>query len=266
MPELAEVFYHSSIWKASVGEVFDVAWAHDKTRCCRHLDTAELRKRLSGSELLARYTHGKRMLFSFAGGVFLEVHLGMTGSLHRVGPDREEEKHDHLALRSAEAVLVFKDPRQFGKVALHLGTGDSLPDWWQTLPPEPQSDAFSRQRFETMLARRKRSVLKPLLLQQELFPGVGNWMADEILWRAKLKPDRRLASLTEKECEQLFLKTKWVCRNALAIIGKDYSDPPKSWLFLHRWKDGGTCPVSRKALRRDTIGGRTTCWSPEVQV
>lgn len=266
MPELAEVYYHSSIWKKSQGERFDLGWLHEGTRCSRLLDGGGLATRLEGAVLLAGYTHGKRMLFAFSGKVFLEVHLGMTGSLHRLDTDYAEEKHDHLALRSSESILVFRDPRQFGKLALHETKEGDFPDWWTALPPEPHHEAFTRERFESLLGRRRNAALKPLLLQQELFPGVGNWMADEILWRSRLKPDRRLGSLSGGEREKLFIETRWVCREALAIIGKDYSNPPKSWLFLHRWKDGGTCPVSGTPLRRDTIGGRTTCWSPAVQV
>ncbi|MDQ8187837.1 DNA-formamidopyrimidine glycosylase family protein [Pelagicoccus sp. SDUM812002] len=266
MPELAEVFFHSSHWKAACGERFDVAWFHSQPRCCRELDAATLVASIDSAQLLSGYTHGKRMLFAFSGNRFLEVHLGMTGSLHRLQPDHEELKHDHLALRSSRSLLVFRDPRQFGRLALHETDDGELPGWWKDLPPQPHDRAFTRKRFHLLLQRRDKAIVKSLLLQQELFPGVGNWMADEILWRARLKPDRRLGTLKDAERNALFKELRWVCREALRIIGKDYSDPPKQWLFTHRWRDGGICPVSGVPLRRDTIGGRTTCWSPEVQL
>lgn len=265
MPELAEVAYHSSIWKRSRGERFRLAWIHENARCCRELDGNELRKLFNGVSLTNGYTHGKRMLFAFESGVFLEVHLGMTGALHRCETSYEEGKHDHFALEGSDAILVFRDPRMFGKLRLHRAEDGEVPRWWQELPPEPHDRRFTPRYFEQMLSRRGGSLLKPLLLQQELFPGVGNWMADEILWRARLRPDRRLSSLSEAERAQLFKEAKWVCGEALKIIGADYSDPPPSWLFLHRWKDGGICPVSKKPLQRDTVAGRTTCWSPAVQ-
>jgi formamidopyrimidine-DNA glycosylase len=56
-----------------------------------------------------------------------------------------------------------------------------------------------------------------------------------------------------------------VCRDALKVIGKDWSDPPSHWLFNHRWSDGGKCPASRALLKRAPVGGRTTCWSPAKQ-
>lgn len=265
MPELAEVAYHSSLWKQSIGECFTLAWVHEKARCCRNLDFGLLKEKILEAKLIDGYTHGKRMLFEFDSASFLEVHLGMTGSLHRCDFEYDETKHDHLALRSSESLLVFRDPRMFGKVELHCEATQQVPKWWSQLPPQPQSKAFTQDRFDSMLARRGGSVLKPLLLQQELFPGIGNWMADEILWRARLRPNRKLSSLSEAERSALFRETKWVCREVLKTIGVDYRDPPKSWLFSHRWKDGGICPVSKKPLRRDTVGGRTTCWSPEVQ-
>ncbi|EDY82636.1 Formamidopyrimidine-DNA glycosylase H2TH domain family [Verrucomicrobiia bacterium DG1235] len=266
MPELAEVFYHSSIWKRSCGERFQLAWLHGEARCCRLLERSRLVDSLDGVTLLAGYTHGKRMLFAFSGGAFLEAHLGMTGSLHRCEVDCEEGKHDHLAIRSSESTLVFRDPRKFGKLALHFADEGDLPQWWNELPPEPHAKGFTRERFGPLLARRQGSVLKALLLHQDLFPGVGNWMADEILWRARIRPDRRLGSLSKGELDALFQETRWVCREAVRIIGTDYTDPPDSWLFKHRWKDGGICPVSQKNLQRDTVGGRTTCWSPAVQL
>lgn len=266
MPELAEVFYHCSQWKAAEGERFELAWLHEGVRCSRGLRIRELAQAIVGSTLIFGYTHGKRMLFSFSGNVFLEVHLGMTGSLHRLEADYLESKHDHVALRSCQTTLVFRDPRQFGKLAIHVTEDGVLPNWWRALPPEPHSEAFTREWFDGLLERRQKAVLKSLLLHQDLFPGVGNWMADEILWRARLKPDRRFGSLERSERTALFQELRWVCREAVRIIGADYTDPPKSWLFRHRWKDGGFCPVSEEPLRRETIGGRTTCWSPAVQV
>lgn len=265
MPELAEVAYHSSVWKRSIGEHFSVAWVHERARCCRNLEIPLLNEQVNSASLVNGYTHGKRMLFEFDFGSFLEVHLGMTGSLHRMELGYEGEKHDHLVLKSEESLLVFRDPRMFGKLALHHESAKELPQWWRDLPPEPHARSFTKARFESMLSRRNGSVVKPLLLKQELFPGVGNWMADEILWQARIRPDRKFGSLSEAERETLFHKTKWVCREALKTIGVDYRDPPKSWLFSHRWKDGGICPVSKSPLQRLEVGGRTTCWSPAIQ-
>lgn len=90
-------------------------------------------------------------------------------------------------------------------------------------------------------------------------------MADEILWRSQLHPATRAIQLNRAKRELLYGKLREVCADAMAVIGADWSTPPDTWLFNHRWKDGGRCPQTGVALKRETIGGRTTCWSPKWQ-
>src|SRR5437588_764248 len=100
---------------------------------------------------------------------------------------------------------------------------------------------------------------------QECFPGIGNWMADEILWRARIHPKIAAGKLNAARRVSLFREIRFVCREAMRIIGHDFSDPPKSWLFPHRWEKGGDCPRCKNSLRHATIGGRTACWCPTCQ-
>jgi formamidopyrimidine-DNA glycosylase len=104
---------------------------------------------------------------------------------------------------------------------------------------------------------------------QERFPGIGNWMADEILWRGGIHPKRLAGSLTPAEIKTLHQETRWVAAHALKLLGAAKTsvlpDPPKTWLFPHRWEDGGKCPKTGASLVREGIGGRTTCWSPGRQ-
>jgi formamidopyrimidine-DNA glycosylase len=127
------------------------------------------------------------------------------------------------------------------------------------------SKHFTREAVATFLRRRAKSPIKAVLLMQERFPGVGNWMADEILWRAGVHPRRPAGSLTPVEVAALHRQTRWVAEHALKTIGETFADPPPSWLFRHRWKDGGRCPKTGEVLVREEIGGRTTCWSPGRQ-
>jgi formamidopyrimidine-DNA glycosylase len=90
-------------------------------------------------------------------------------------------------------------------------------------------------------------------------------MADEILWRARLHPRTPAGAMGKKRQRDLWRVVRAICRQALRIIGKDFSDPPRSWLFRHRWEPGGHCPRDGAALARDTVGGRTTAWCPRCQ-
>ncbi len=166
-------------------------------------------------------------------------------------------------LRTDRCALVFTDPRTFGKI--DFAEGDVPPAWWTRLAPPILSHAFTVEAVETFLRRRARAPIKAVLLMQERFPGIGNWMADEVLWRAAIHPKKLAGRLTPAEVRALHRELRWVCRQALATVGRNLAHPPKTWLFPHRWEDGGLCPKTNQPLVRAQIGGRTSCWSPARQ-
>jgi formamidopyrimidine-DNA glycosylase len=120
--------------------------------------------------------------------------------------------------------------------------------------------------MRAFLRRRARSPLKAVLLDQDRFPGIGNWMADEVLWRAGLHPRRKAGELDPRESHRLYRELRFVARGALRSIGAEGRRLPRGWLFHDRWEDGHACPRTGVPLVRETVGGRTTCWSPGRQV
>lgn len=262
MPELAEVAYYAKQWNAGLGQVVRKVSVHAQARVFRDLENPErLAQQIEGKRYAEHRTHGKQMFFRF-GDVWLLGHLGMTGKLWVAPKDHEVSKHDHLVFHQNKQQLVFTDPRMFGCWKCYERT--AFEAFWSELPPEVSDSAFTRDRLQEFLKRRSRSPLKAVLLMQELFPGVGNWMADEILWRSRLDPRRHAGTLTELEVADLWKKIRLVCRQAMRVIAPNWGKPPNSWLFNHRWKDGGTCPCGAP-LVREPIGGRTTCWCPTCQ-
>ncbi|MGE9293029.1 MAG: Fpg/Nei family DNA glycosylase [Puniceicoccales bacterium] len=263
MPELAEVEYYRKQWDPGIGGKVGRVRLHPAARIFRGCDVKLLERALTGAVLEQSLAHGKQMLFGFSGGVWLAVHLGMTGKLFCEPRPYAPGKHDHLVLELPEHVLVFYDARLFGRV--RFDQGPELPGWWQALPPDLLSEDFTQEALQQFLRRRARSPLKAVLLMQERFPGIGNWMADEILWRAALHPATRAGQLSAREVGKLYATIREVCADAMQVIGTDWGEPPPSWLFTHRWEDGGTCPKTGQMLVRETIGGRTTCYSPARQ-
>ncbi len=272
MPELAEVDFFRKRWaQAATAKRVIRVLTHDTKKILRKVDVRALHGALTGAILEVSAARAKQMAFRFSGDAWLGVHLGMSGELFVRPASYAPEKHDHLVLVTAQHALVFKDPRMFGGVEFHLGS--EPPRWWTKIAPAIASDAFTLDAVAAFLRRRARAPLKAVLLMQEQFPGVGNWMADEILWRAALHPARPAGSLRPAEVRALWRECRRVCRQALATIAGrgDYLPPdlnahiPQSWLFWHRWADGGRCPRTKKSLVRATIGGRTTCWSPARQ-
>jgi formamidopyrimidine-DNA glycosylase len=263
MPELAEVEYYRKRWNPGLGRPVRTVLVHERAKIFRGMDADALRSALTGATLRSSQAAAKQMLFRFGIDLWLGVHLGMTGELRAEPAGYAPQKHDHLVLATDRHTLVFTDPRMFGKI--EFTSGKTPPAWWTRLAPPILSDAFTVETVAAFLRRRARAPIKAVLLMQERFPGVGNWMADEVLWRAAIHPKKPAGRLTPAEVRTLHRELRWVCRRALATIGETFADPPKSWLFPHRWENGGRCPRTKKLLLRAEIGGRTTCWSPARQ-
>jgi formamidopyrimidine-DNA glycosylase len=263
MPELAEVEFFRKRWDPGLGKRIREVLVHPRAKVFRDTDPEALVLHLTGATLRTSAAAAKQMVFRASGDAWLGIHLGMTGELTVQPAGHVPGKHDHLVLAQDDRSLVFSDHRMFGRI--QFATGRQAPAWWASIAPAILSEAFTVEAVAAFLARRARTPIKAVLLMQERFPGIGNWMADEILWRAALHPRRLAGSLTPAEIKRLHRECRWVCTHALATIGRTFADPPKSWLFLHRWEDGGKCPRTGTPLVREKIGGRTTCWSPGRQ-
>ena len=257
MPELAEVEFFRKEWSAGIGARILRVHLHPEKRVFRGT-VIEHVEALRGTTLLASEAAGKQMLFRFSTNLWLGLHLGMTGKLSAAPLSYAPGKHDHLVLFQKARALVFNDARQFGRVLIHQGK--DAPPWWSSIGPAVTSSAFTLKAMTQFLQRHRRLPIKATLLLQQGFPGIGNWMADEILWRARIHPRKLAGDLDHSELPTLWRETRFVARQALARIGQDFGDPPESWLFHQRWKAGGFCPRDKSQLCRDTIGGRTTAW------
>lgn len=262
MPELAEVEFYRKQWLPLLGRKVSIVRLHPGARVFRSLDPGQLRKQLIGKSATKALAHGKQMFFRFQPCGWLGIHLGMSGSLAWRSGSVLPGPHDHLVLQTVDGAALFHDPRMFGQITWHAGP--EPPSCWTHRPPGLLDAGFTSTLVRHALQRHARAPVKAVLLRQEIFPGIGNWMADEILWRCALHP--ALPAAQAADHSTLLWKTiRQVARDALRVIGRDWSDPPRTWLFPHRWKNGGICPMSGATLVRETIAGRTTCWSPARQ-
>src|SRR4051812_4583447 len=263
MPELAEVEFYRKQWDPGNGQQILRVALHGEKRIFRCTNARALKAKLPGARLLDSEASGKQMLFRFSGDLWLGIHLGMTGELRVGAPDFRPGKHDHLVLFQKKRALVFSDMRQFGLVRFEQG--NNAPGWWTSLAAPITSARFTRKSMSQFLAAHRRLPIKASLLLQRGFPGVGNWMADEILWRAKINPRIPTGQLQSDQLECLWKAVRFVCGTAVRRIGSGLSDPPPNWLFHERWSAAGRCPRDKQPLNRETIGGRTAAWCPRCQ-
>jgi formamidopyrimidine-DNA glycosylase len=263
MPELAEVEYYRKQWDPGLNKKVLRVATHDDKRIFRGTDLPGLKKALVGSRLIRSEARGKQMLFVFSGGAHVGIHLGMTGKMSVEKSDYSPQKHDHFVLFQSGQALVFTDMRQFGRVLFHQGK--QPPEWWTGQAPAPHSQDFTFETMKEFLARRTKLSIKAALLIQEGFPGIGNWLADEILWQAGIHPRKTAPELSSREMRKLFESIKKVCTTAVEMIGVKLGDPPSTWLFHERWSKKGKCPLHKTPLSRESIGGRTTAFCQKCQ-
>src|SRR5262245_60051885 len=208
MPELAEVEYYRKQWDAGLRQHVAQVELHAQTRVFRGADTRAITTVLCGLPFTGSWARGKQMLFRFGQEAWVGIHLGMTGHLRSEALSFRPDKHDHFVIFLRTVVLVFRDARQFGRVRLDVES--EPPEWWRKIPAAPHERAFTKKVMAAFLARHQRLPIKATLLLQAGFAGVGNWMADEILWRAQIAPAGKTGKLQPAELDRLWRSARWV--------------------------------------------------------
>ncbi len=205
-------------------------------------------------------------------------HLGMAGWIREIGEStvrlREHgkaplDKPDgtpkflKLLLETDEGKrIVFTDGRRLGR--LWLGESPEQDLRIKKLGFDVYDELPSAKELHTLLIKRKAPV-KAILLDQGLFAGVGNWIADEALWHARLSPKRTGDTLKPKETERLREAIDMVVHKAVEA-GTDSAKYPEDWLFSSRWGGGkGAKQIMGHNIVREPVGGRTTAWVPKLQ-
>lgn len=189
-------------------------------------------------------------------------HLGMSGSLEIYRSDEPSPKYWKLEIESAEgAVAAITDRRRLGRIRLANDPEREPPisrlgfDLMTSLPRAPEL----HRRLQA-----RRGPIKAVLLDQGFSAGVGNWIADEVLYQAKISPLRPANELLADEVHGLRTALYSVAHRAVALEA-DADRFPRTWMFHRRWDHRiGTGPRGEPLVRQQ-IGGRTTTWAPSRQ-
>jgi len=234
-------------------------------RCPRVLRGSpdEMAAALAGRRILGVRRHGKFLLMELAGGGYLIVHLGMTG---RLLFNAEPGPHTHAILTLDRGVLLYDDPRQFGKIEVSR----TLPERVSRLGPEPLEVGFAE--FAQGL-RRRRTRVKALLLDQKFLRGLGNIYADESLFRAGIHPLAVAGRLRRDRPRRLYEAIRQVLAEAIEKGGSsisDYVDADGRKGFFqieHRvyQRAGEPCVACGAPIRRILVAQRGTHFCPRCQ-
>jgi formamidopyrimidine-DNA glycosylase len=265
MPELPEVeFARSVIERAALRRV--IAEVDDTDAyVCRPHRPGDIRAALLGRRLTAAHRRGKTMWCDTGGGPVLGIHLGMSGKIVIADPDGHEidggdywegrrktgdYRWARFALTFADGGrLLLVDPRRLGRIRLDPSL-DAL---------GPDATVISGEAFVHAVTGGIGPV-KGRLLDQHLIAGIGNLLADEILWQARVSPARPGDELTAPEVDRLLAATRDAVRSALRDGGV-HTLP----LIAHRRADG-RCPRDGVPMSHGTVAGRSTWWCPAEQI
>jgi formamidopyrimidine-DNA glycosylase len=253
MPELPEVEMARRLAESVAGCVVTRVRVPDPYLLKRGLSARGLARALTGRTVTGARRRGKLLLVDTDGPV-LGLHFGMSGRLLVDGrasveallhtSNREVTRWDRLVLHlSGGRELRLRDPRRLGAVLID--------------PPEHLlgPDALTVGEAELAAALRGSDApLKARLMDQSRLAGVGNLIADEVLWRAGLDPARPAGSLGGAELRRLHRHLRATVADLLARGGSHTGD------LMAARRPGGRCPRDGAPLQRRTIGGRTT-WS-----
>jgi formamidopyrimidine-DNA glycosylase len=277
MPELPEVeSARLVIEQAALGRLISDVDDSDSYECRPH-QPGEIRAVLTGRTLTAVHRQGKSLWCETSGpdqaeqaeqaeqpGPVLGIHLGMSGKIiiadghggeieggdyWRRGRSSGDHRFSRFSLGFADGgALILVDPRRLGRVRLDPPVDALGPDA-RTITPA---------RFKAAFARGTAPV-KARLLDQGAIAGIGNLLADQVLWQAKIHPARPVGELTPAEVQRLLRAIRQAIESSVTGGGVH------TLAIMAFRREGGTCPRCGAPMMRGKVAGRTTWWCSREQ-
>lgn len=229
----------------------------DDPQVLRGVGPEKLARTLKGLSLGEPERHGKWLAVPLSGGPVLLLHFGMTGAMVWDDGTSPAHAHDRVTFVLPDGELRFRDMRKLRGIWLAADRPDA-----DRLLASLGPDALTVGRGEFTEVVRSRRRVKATLMDQSAVSGLGNLLADEICWRARVHPRRRGDDLTEAELATLHRAMRRVLRGAIPtgrVPGR------RTWLTGRRDDPDPICPRCGARLSRGRVAGRTTVWCPRCQ-
>jgi len=265
MPELPEV----ECWgrrvaeRVCVGRTIKSVFAAQDTIVYAGVKPAAFAKAVKGRAVVAVHRKGKQFWLELDQGPHPLMHFGMTGRLVTYTDPDDRPRFTKVEFTMDDGTkLAMPNPRRFGRIRLLDDPLNQPPlsklgfDPYLEMPPP---GAFAER------VRQRKTPIKALLLDQAFAAGVGNWIADEVLYQASIAPQRHASELTEAEARHIRTKLGAILHKAIEVDANKQRFP-RTWLFHDRWgKAKGATTRRGEIIQFDTVAGRTTAWVPSRQ-
>jgi formamidopyrimidine-DNA glycosylase len=257
MPELPDVEHFRRFFaRHATGKA--VRSVESDPTIVRNATPEALQSALRGRRFQEPNRHGK-WLICWTDGPALLLHFGMTGDLVWSGDEPERHRWDRLILSFPDGELRYRNMRKLGGVWLAHGSVEAAA---LTGKLGPDALAVTEPEFLERLGRRRGGV-KAALMDQSFLAGVGNIIADETLWQARIHPRRRIESLSDPDRRRVYRSMRKVLRES--VDRYDSIPRKRSWLSYVRGRRDAACPRCSTPLARAVVAGRTTYFCPHCQ-
>ncbi|MGC6471221.1 MAG: DNA-formamidopyrimidine glycosylase family protein [Flavobacteriales bacterium] len=263
MPEGPEVKiaskFYNSFFKEAKNMSFDIINEYYEVK---YKTVFEKIKNHHPKDFVPSFTVGKNLFIPLNNNYLFNFHLGMTGCW-----SHEKSKHCHFKISSSNGELFFKDVRKFGK--MRILTFDEF-----AIKHSPQFDLlhedYNTELHLTYLTEKitpKRSICS-VLMDQNCFPGVGNYIKSEALFAAKIHPEKKWGQLSKRKKITLIEFTKEIMHHSFQTGGaelKDFKNPFDQSQFSLKVYGKKNDPEGNEVISQLTSDQRKSWFCPSVQ-
>ena len=277
MPELPEVEHaRKLVVKYAKNKVIkQVRTNGNDTKVIQGTEPGELGRVLCSRKVKQVHRKGKYLWIELDKKPHVLAHFGMTGSFVVKGVKAAEYKSFHVdeetwpprfwkvcLVFDDGTELAFLDARRFGRFVVKDDPAGTPPI--SDLGPDALLAPPSVEELRAMLGKRKQAI-KAVLLNQQFISGVGNWVADEILYQSKIHPEEKSDSFTKEMTAVLHESMRYVLETAVGVDAES-SKFPSHWLFHYRWTGKKASKINNQLqVKFITVGSRTTAYVPSIQ-
>lgn len=289
MPELPEVETTvCDLRKKVLGRTFVGIWTDFRKMIKKPKNFEEFKKVLKGKRIKSIRRRGKNILFDLSDGKTLLIHQKLMGHLllgkwvrkdgRWIAPpgflSEKANTYIHLLFTLDNGqMLALSDLRKFAKVELWDKEELESSKEMKSLGPEPLEKSFTFEKFKKALLKRKKGKIKQVLMDQKVIAGIGNIYSDEILWKARIHPFKKVLRLEEKELKKIYKALQEILRKAIKLQGESISDfrriSGKKGEFdklrkVYR-REGEKCSRCGTIIKKVKLGGRSAHFCPKCQ-
>lgn len=223
---------------------------------------------VAGRRMERVWRRAKYILMEFSGGVYLRVHLRMTGNLYVLPDWRLRPVGARVWWRLSDGrVMIYEDPRALGRV--HVVGWEEIEALDRELGPEPLGEEFTVGVLREIL-RGVKAPVKPVLMDQRRVAGIGNIYASEALWWARIHPGRPAGEVAAGKVKVLHGAIRKVLEHAVGSAYAEYTQPGKmaeseSFGVEVYGREGEGCSRCGTGVERMVQGGRSTFYCRRCQ-